>query len=305
MRNVVVLGSFVMDLVGIMERFPVAGESVVGKRFTSSLGGKGANQAVAISRLGGTVTMLGMLGKDLYGEKFRECFEKEGIDTSHILASDSSTGVGLVQINEEGQNRICIILGANLDYSEKDFKKAESLLTEGDIFLTQFEMDKEMTDKAILLAKKKGMTTFLNPAPYREVSDKVLSSIDYISPNETEAASIAKMEKIDNLDDAEAAARHLLGKGVKNVIITLGDKGAFFMNEKEKIYMPSRKIKAIDTVGAGDSFTGAFVIGLAEGKSHKECMRMAASYGTYTCLGQGGIPSLRTRTELEEFLKTA
>lgn len=299
MKKIFVLGSFVYDLVTTMDRFPEAKESVVGTKFETFPGGKGANQCIAIKRLNGNVTINGKVGNDDFGHRFIELFKNENIDTKNIYFSKESTGIGCVQIDKSGQNRICIVLGANYDFNKEDL--AIESLKECDIFLTQFEMRKEISEYGIKIAKENGLITVVNPAPAREISDDIFKYIDYITPNEKEI-EILSGAKVDDIDDAFKASEIILKKGVKNVICTLGDKGVTFLNNSMQIYVPSYKVDPIDTVAAGDSFNGAFCVALANGYDIKKALKFSNAMGALTTLKKGAIPSLRKYNEVIEFM---
>lgn len=302
MNRVLILGSFVTDLAATMDRFPEAGESVIGTRFQQFMGGKGANQAVSLARLGAKVTMLGEVGNDAFGDRFIQLLQDEGID-GHILRSQKqATGISSVQINGSGQNRICIILGANLEYTIDDLHKEETAIASNDVFLTQGEMNPEMTDEAILLAKRLGLITVVNPAPCRPIRDEVLSKIDYLTPNETELARLSG-QSTETIEQVNIAAQSLLQRGVKNVICTLGERGSLWVNAMRSLFVGAYSVRAVDTVAAGDSFNGAFIKALMEGKNETEILRTANAMGALTTLKHGAIPSLATKAELEEFIR--
>lgn len=299
MKKVFVLGSFVYDLVTTMERFPEAKESVVGEKFETFPGGKGANQTIAIKRLGGEVVVNGKVGNDSYGDKFLKLLKEEGIDTSLILRSELSTGIGSIQIDSSGQNRICVVLGANYDFKYEDLS-IETLKT-CDIFLTQFEMRKEVSEGAIKLAHQLGKVTIVNPAPARGISDDIYSCIDYITPNEKEIEVLTGIE-VNSIENAFLASEVLLNKGVKNVVVTLGEKGCTFMNKEIKLHINSFKVKAIDTVAAGDSFNGAFAYALANDYPIEKALRFSNAMGALTTLTKGAIPSLKHYQDVINFL---
>lgn len=302
MKKIVVLGSFVTDLVARMPRFPSAGESVIGTSFSTFLGGKGANQCVAIKRLKGEVTMIGEVGKDLFGDNFLKLFEEEGIDTSYILRTDkASTGVGNVQIEDSGQNRICIILGANLEFTLTDLEKVKDIILKHDIFLTQFEMREDVTLEAIKFAKEHGLLTIVNPAPARKIKEEYLKYIDYLTPNEYELGLLTDMPTT-NLKECLLASKKLCTQGVKNVITTWGSKGAILVNDVIKAHVHSYKVKPIDTVGAGDSFNGALARSLADNKDIISSVKFGNAMGALTTTKRGAIPSLHTLEEVEAFI---
>ncbi|HBF68177.1 MAG TPA: ribokinase [Firmicutes bacterium] len=299
MKKIFVLGSFVYDLVTTMDIFPEAKESVLGKKFETFPGGKGANQTIAIKRLGGNVVINGKVGNDDYGHKFLNLLKNEGISTDYVKTSDESTGIGCVQIDGNGQNRICIVLGANYDFNKSDLAVDE--LKKCDIFLTQFEMKREITEYGIKFAKENGLITFVNPAPAREIGDDIYKYIDYITPNEKEIEALTGI-KVNSVEDAYKASQILLKKGVKNVICTIGEKGSTFVNNKIKIHAKAYKVNAIDTVAAGDSFNGAFVTMLALNKDIDYSLKFANAMGALTTLTKGAIPSLKKYDDVIRFM---
>lgn len=301
MEKIFVLGSFVCDLVATMDRFPKEGESVIGETFNTFLGGKGANQLVSIHRLNGNCFINGKVGKDVYGDNFINVLKSEGIDISGILRSEKSTGVGCIQIDRHGQNRICIILGANLDFelNEIDLNR----LSECKYFLTQFEMRKEVSEGAIKIAKENGLTTVVNPAPAREISDEIYNLIDFITPNETELAYLSKKDT-STMDGVIEGTKVLLNKGIKNIIVTLGDKGALLLNKDECVLINGYKVNPIDTVAAGDSFNGAFITSLSKGNSIIDSIKFANAMGALTTQKKGAIPSLHTEKEVLNFINS-
>ncbi len=302
MKKIVVFGSFIYDLVTSMNRFPKAGESVIGTTFESFPGGKGANQCIAVKRLGGNVEMIGKVGNDEYGKKFINIFKEEGIDVSSIEVSQTkSTGVGNIQLNKKGQNRICVILGANLDFDSDNLEKNKKIIENADYFLTQFEMDIEITNCAIKYAKEKGLVVVVNPAPAREIDDEIVHLIDYLTPNETELEFLSGI-KINSIEDAVNGCNVLIKKGVKNLVVTLDSKGCLYVSKEKSFLVPGYKVDRIDSVGAGDSFNGALVVSLANGKNIEESLKFANAMGALTVTQKGAIPSLQKIDVVNEFV---
>lgn len=302
MKKIVVFGSFVCDLVARMNRFPVAGESVVGNSFNTFLGGKGANQCMTINRLNGNVTMIGKVGNDLFGDNFINEFKKEGLNTNYIFRSDKSTGVGCVQIEESGQNRICIVLGANLDFNNNDLEKVKDVIKQNDIFITQFEMDEEVTYQAIKFAKESNLLTIVNPAPARKLKEEYIKYIDYITPNETELGLLTGHE-VNNIPNIIEAAKILLSKGIKNIVVTLGEKGALLVNKDCVMLVSAYKVNVVDTVAAGDSFNGALAYSLSKDLDIVASLKFANAMGALTTTVNGAFPSLHKLDEVNEFIK--
>lgn len=302
--SVLVVGSFIADLVVRTERAPEAGESVAGISFNGFLGGKGANQAVAAKRMGANVTMVGCVGNDSYGKEFKELFEREGMTTEHIKVSENGrTGCSLVTVETSGQNRICMVAGSNLDYSAKDAYKLEPFVKKANVVVTQCEMRPEIVDVLAELCKKHKVKFILNPAPARKLSDDVIGSVFAITPNETELGIIAGME-IKTDEDYVTASKLLLKKGAKNVVVTLGSAGCLLVNETTVKRISSYKVKAVDTVGAGDSFTGSLSALIDEGVKIEDALSVCSAVGALAVQTEGAIPSMPYRKAVEAFLKT-
>ncbi len=302
MKKIVILGSCVTDLVSRMERFPNAGESVVGESFQTFLGGKGANQCVSIARLHGEVKMIGKVGNDQFGDNFIRLFKEENIDTKDIFRSDISTGVGNVQIDKSGQNRICIILGANLDFNLDDLTNVKNIIQSSDILLTQFEMQEEVVLAAIKFAKENNLITIVNPAPARKIKEEYLKYIDFLTPNEFELGLLTDM-KTSSLEECLEASKKLFEQGVKNIVTTLGNNGALLYSQDNKVHISGYDVNAVDTVGAGDSFNGALAYALSNNVKIIDAIKFANAMGALTTTKNGAIPSLHHLEEVKAFIK--
>ncbi|CAM4148999.1 ribokinase [Erysipelothrix inopinata] len=297
--NILVVGSFMMDQVVTTSLVPQKGETVIGESFTINPGGKGANQAVTAKRLGANVKMVGQLGDDPNGEIFVRVLDEEGIDIQDILIdTKQSTGVGFITKETSGDNRIIVIPGANMTYKYSDFEKIIDKLDEISIAILQLEMDFEVTYKIISKLQNLQIPIILNPAPAQILSDKWLSKINYLTPNETELGILTN-SVIETLEDVEKAVNQLLNKGVDNVIVTLGDKGAYFANQFETGYVEANKVEVVDTVAAGDSFNGALAVAILEGKSMRDSVMFANRVGSMTVTKVGAISSLPYRKDLD------
>lgn len=301
--KILVIGSFMMDLVVRSSRLPETGETIFGSSFSRFPGGKGANQAVAAARLGADVTMVGKVGTDSFGDEFLETMKKESIHSEYILRDETkATGVGSITVDENGKNRIVVVPGANLAYSTSDLDSIVEVLKSADILVMQLEMDQDVIEKAATLASIYHVPVILNPAPARPLRDELLKKITYLTPNETEAELLTGV-KIDSIEDAKLAADSLLNKGVEHVIITLGEKGALVATKFEKSFIPGYSVQAIDTVAAGDSFNGALAVGIAGGQDLFETVKFANAVGALTVTKEGAIPSLPHLQEVQQFLK--
>jgi ribokinase len=301
--NILVIGSFMMDLVVRTPRVPHNGETVIGTHFNRFPGGKGANQAVAAARLGGKVTMVGKLGEDPFGDDMLQAMEDESINTKHILRDEEkSTGVGSVTIDDQGNNRIVVVPGANLMYSVKDLFRIEHLIKASDILMLQLEMDIGMIEQAVEIAHIHRVPVILNPAPAQKLKDDTLKKVTYITPNETESEILTGI-KVKGIEDAKAAGKVLLEKGVQNVVITLADKGAVLINSSEVLHVPGYPVEPIDTVAAGDAFNGALAFELTRDTPLAEAVRIANVAGALAVTKEGAIPSLPYSFDIEAFLK--
>lgn len=300
--KILVIGSFMMDLVVRTNRAPQAGETIVGNSFGRFPGGKGANQAVAAARLGGKVTFAGRLGSDAFGEELLETMKREHIDTEHILIDETTpTGIASIVLEASGENRIIIVPGANLAYSVADVRKLEPVIKTADIMIMQLEMDLTMTEEAIAIAHRHQVPVILNPAPARTLSDRLLSQVTYLTPNETELEILSGMP-VNSVEDAEKAAAVLLKKGVKHVVVTLAAKGALIVDSSGSVHVEGFPATPIDTVAAGDSFNGAMAFQLASNKPLVEAVRFANAVGSITVTREGAIPSLPTYKEVVALL---
>ncbi|MFB5314170.1 ribokinase [Enterococcus gallinarum] len=302
MNKIVVLGSFMMDLVTKVERLPKNGETLVGHSFTQNAGGKGANQAATIAKLGKPVTFAGMVGNDDFGLEAKKVLDSLGVSTDNLeVTNTSATGIGNVMVDKEGMNRIVIIPGANLVYSANEFERIKEIVRSSELLILQLEMDFELTKQAIDFAHGNGVKILLNPAPARTLSKDLLKKIDYLTPNETELGILTN-QSIQTTEEAIQAARLLVEEGVKNVIVTLGENGAVWIDESGSITkMKAFSVDAVDTVAAGDSFNGALACGIIDDLDKEEILKTANQVGALTVTKAGAIQALPTIDELEEF----
>tara|TARA_Y100001970_G_scaffold238197_1_gene299257 strand:- start:1226 stop:2122 length:897 start_codon:yes stop_codon:yes gene_type:complete len=295
MSDITVLGIFVADISFSAYKLPTTGETIIGDNYNIGPGGKGCNQAIAISRLGCKVDFITKLGDDEYGKLALSKLKKDKIDTSNIIISKKhKTGVAGIHVDRNtGKNAITVIRGApaSLTVDEIDTK----VIKKSKIFLTQLEIPKEVTLHCLRVAKESGLTNILNPAPACELNKEFFNLVDYFTPNETEAEFYTGV-KINDEKDAKNSANKLLGMGIKKVIITLGEKGLFYSDGKEEIYIKASPVKAIDTTGAGDAFNGGFSFALLKGKKIKESLEIANKVAgiSTTKLGAGdSMPFLK------------
>lgn len=303
MSKITVIGSFVMDNVAKMAQFPEAGETILGDSLELFPGGKGINQCVSVARLGGDVEMIGMLGKDGNGKVFREIMQREGIRSEYVFSCDKPTAVAQVQINGDGQNRICVIPSANFEFGFEELEKIDEVIQNTELLILQFELRLDVTKEIIRRAHRFGVKVLLNPAPAVKLEREILGMVDYLTPNETELSVLAGMATGTD-EEVMKATEELLSYGVKTVIATLGSRGAIIATKESKEIVAGYKVKAVDTVAAGDSFNGALAVGIAEGKTLTEAVKFANAMGALTVTKNGAIPSLHTRSEVEEFIKS-
>lgn len=269
-RQILVVGSSNTDMVIKAAHLPRPGETILGGTFFMNPGGKGANQAVAIARLGGPVTFICKTGSDIFGHQSQQLFEEEGINTSYVFSdSGNPSGVALITVDEKAENCIVVASGANANLLPSDLEKAEEAIERADLVLMQLEVPMETVCFVADIAWQKGKKVILNPAPAHPLPVDLLRHLYLITPNETEAEMITGVKITDESSAAEAA-RALSGMGVQHVIITLGSKGALIYSNGKAEMVPALKVEAVDTTAAGDVFNGALTVALSEGRSLKE-----------------------------------
>jgi len=276
MSNISVLGIFVADISFSGNKIPSAGETILGNNYNIGPGGKGCNQAIAIARLGGKVNFISKIGKDDYGQLALNTLNQNNIDTSTIIQSSShQTGVAGIMVDKQtGKNAINVITGAPSTLTIDELNKNIDKIKNSKIFLTQLEIPKEVTLHSLKTAKENKVLTFLKQDTAYEISKEFFNNIDYFTPNETEAEFYTGI-KITNEKEAKEASIKLLNLGLKKVIITLGEKGLFYSDGNEDIYLKAIPVKAIDTTGAGDAFNGGLAFALSQNKSIKNALNLA------------------------------
>jgi ribokinase len=297
MSDISVLGIFVADISFSGPKIPSVGETILGNKYNVGPGGKGCNQAIVIARLGGKVNFISKIGKDSYGELALNTLKKNNINIENIIQDEKlQTGVaGILVDQNSGKNAINVIVGAPSSLKLSEIEKQINLIKSSKIFLTQLEVPKDVTLHCLKTAKENGCITILNPAPASEISKAFYNNIDFFTPNETEAEFYTGI-KITNEQEAKQAAEKLLNLGIKKVIITLGEKGLFYTDGKEEIYLKASSVKAIDTTGAGDAFNGGLAFGLSKDKPINECLDLANKVAgiSTTKLGAGdAMPFLK------------
>lgn len=291
MHDILVIGSLNTDMVIHLKEIPIVGQTAIGRLQGYVPGGKGANQAFAAAKLGGSVSMLGKVGNDNFGAKLKDNLSSVGVDTSDILCQTNETsGLAVIYVNEQGNNSIVVLPGANSTCDYDFIAKHEDLISQFKIVLIQLEIPLDAAYLAIELAHKHGCTVILNPAPApSDIPDKYLSMVDFLTPNEIELEQLSGIKAID-LDSVRSAAEVLLGKGTKNVIVTLGKRGALWVSEKGAKPFEVEAIEVVDTTAAGDTFNAALAVGLAENMKIDEAI-IFANKAARICVSRNGAQS--------------
>jgi ribokinase len=298
--RIAVVGSANVDLTTFSDRFPKPGETIFGQKFDLGFGGKGANQAVAARLCGAEVAMIARVGSDLFGPATIENFKKLGIDTTHVAQlTGVSSGVAPIFVESSGQNRILVVKGANDSLLPADVDAAANTLKASDCIILQFEIPLETVYYTVAFARKYSIRCIVNPAPAQPVDMLALADLDYFVPNETEAEAISG-HPVRNIDDAKNCAQVLRGRGIRSVIITLGDKGSFLATNGAGEHIPPFAVKSVDSTGAGDAFIGSFAVSLAEGLGEREAVLRANLYAALSTTGVGSQKSFYDRKRFEE-----
>jgi ribokinase len=301
-KAIVVVGSSNTDMIIKMPRIPKPGETIIGGRFGTAAGGKGANQAVAAARAGGRVAFIARVGEDVFGQQAVEGFLRDGINVNYVFRDKGApSGVALIFVDERGENSIGVASGANANLSPSDIQTAKEYIASAGIVLMQLEIPIETVKAAATVAAEQGVPVILNPAPARSLSDDLLRHVSILTPNESEAELLTGVN-VETENDSERAAIVLLAKGVETVIITLGAKGAFVAGPDFKGLIGGFKVKAIDTTAAGDVFNGALAVALAENKPLREAVSFANAAAALSVTMLGAQPSAPRREEIEKLL---
>ncbi|AVP53881.1 ribokinase [Clostridium tetani] len=307
MAKISILGSINMDIVLKVDRMAKVGETLLARSLDKVAGGKGANQGVAAARLGSKVYMIGKLGKDDNGDILYRNIENDNINVGYILKDDKEpTGMAIVTVDKDGNNSIVVVSGANMSLKKEDIYQFKEAIKDSNILITQFETPIDVAEDAFKLAKSFGVTTILNPAPAKEITENLLKNTDIIIPNEMEAFEITKI-KIKNENDIKKSAEVFLERGIKFVIITLGEKGAAIISKYKFEIIPAYKVNAIDTTAAGDSFIGALAHKLGEKELSFENIKEGVLYGnkvsSIVVQKEGAQSSIPYLSEVKEVFK--
>jgi len=297
---VTVMGSFVADLAFRAGHIPAWGETLMGQSFNLGPGGKGSNQAVAAARAGGRVSFISKLGQDPFGEMARNLYKTEGIDTRFLFTTASATGAATIIIDaEKGENAIIVVPGACFEVTAEEVDQARELIAASSVFVAQLELSLTVVEHGLALAHALGVPTILNPAPAAHLPESIYQFIDYITPNETEAAALTGIP-VATVANAEKAADAFLARGVPNAIITLGAQGAFVKNDRIKAHIHAVNAgPVVETTGAGDAFNGGFAVALSEGMDLVEAVRFGCVTAGISITRSGTAPSMPTRAEID------
>ncbi len=301
---VVVLGGINMDLVTLAARFPEAGETVVGRKFLTYPGGKGANQAMAAARMGARVAMVGRIGDDIFGPQAIRSLIGAGVDVSAVgVIPGASTGIAVISIDATAQNRIIQVLGANDTCGAAEAERVIGLLYRASALLLQLEVSVELSLQVAQAAAARGVPVILDPSPVRPLPPAFYSCCDVITPNETDAQALVGSPVADR-ESAAQAADALLSRGIGTVVVKLGPQGAYYATREGGEHLPPFAVEAVDSVGAGDAFNGALAVALAEGRSTSQAVRMAAAAGALAVTRVGAQDAMPSREEVEALLSS-
>ncbi|PKU22807.1 ribokinase [Telmatospirillum siberiense] len=297
-KSIVVVGSLNMDLVLRVSRAPAAGETLMGRQFSVVPGGKGANQAVACARLGAPVTLIGSLGADAFGAQLRQAMAGDGIDTTHVVTDDrSATGVAMIQVDDDGQNRIVVVSGANATLEPIHVDAASAAIDRAALMILQLEVPLATVEHAVDRAVRAGLPVLLNPAPVLALPDRLWPKIDYLIPNESEASALAGIPVTDP-SSAMEAAWILRSRGVRHVLVTLGRQGVVIVGPDDARHLAARSVQAVDTTAAGDTFIGGVAVGLREGMTLWEAADLGQRAAALCVTRHGAQPAIPFRAEL-------
>lgn len=302
--SAVVFGSINMDLVTKTPRLPVPGETLQGKEFFTAPGGKGANQAVALARLGIPTQMVGRIGKDSFGEQLINSLQTAGVQTEYVLVDDVNSGIAAIALDDQGENQIIIVPGANGRVDTTDVERLASLLPSASVLLLQLEIPINAVLKAAQVARRAGVTVILDPAPVRELPEELYGLIDMITPNEIEAGQLVNLT-VNNQESAVEAAALLRQRGVKTAIVKLGDRGVVCATAAETFFVPAFSVAAVDTVAAGDAFNGGLAAALVEGLTLRQAVVWGAAAGALATTKSGAQSAMSDRDTFDAFLKNS
>jgi len=305
MQNpIVVVGSINLDLVVGADRIPQVGETILGNSFSTFFGGKGANQAVAIAKLGYPVSMVGNVGNDAFGTQLRKGLVDVGVDTTYVNTVDGTSGIALITTGQRGENNIVVVPGANGHLTPNLLEKAATILERAGFLLAQLEIPLETVEYLAQFAERHNIPLMLDPAPARELPETLLRKVSWITPNETEAEELLTAGTGNGDQGSYAAADWLLACGVKNVLLKLGSRGCVIAQAgRLKRHVPAFSVNAVDTTGAGDAFNAGFAVGLMRGASVAQSAVFASAVAAISVTRHGAQPSMPSGAEVEAFLQ--
>jgi ribokinase len=302
-NGVLVIGSANMDLVVRTPRFPAPGETLFGSDFGTFPGGKGANQAVACAKLGGNVDFVGKVGGDIFGDTLARGMKADGVRLSNLAVDRSTpTGIAVITVDKNGQNEIIVASGSNMNLLPKDIDRVRKAFDGAGILLLQLEVPLPTVIRAAEIARSKGVTVILNPAPAQKLPRRLLRLVDYLTPNETELQQLSGV-KVRGHSTVVRAAHALLHQGVGHVIVTMGSAGSLLVEEDAAHLFPAFRVKAVDTTAAGDAFNGALAFALASGHPYGEAIPLANAVAALSVTKPGAQSSMPTMKQLLSFLR--
>lgn len=300
---ITVVGSFAVGMTLRTMRMPIFGETLIGSDFDMGPGGKGSNQAVATSRLGAESYFVGIIGDDKLGEIATDLYAADGVNTRYLKKTrEMATGVGFIILNQAGQNGIILDMSANKLMDAAFVDTAEEQIARSAIVMSVLEIPVAAAARAMELGRKHGVKTLLNPAPATALTDDIFRNIDYLTPNETEVRILQGLPPDDPTPTRELA-RRLLARGVKTLVVTMGEKGALVLDGGEEYHVPGILVDVVDTTGAGDAFNSGLAIALAEGMPLRDAVRYATCSGALACTKLGVIPSLAARAAVDDLYR--
>jgi ribokinase len=303
-KPIVVVGSINMDLVASTEHIPSVGETIQGTGFQFQPGGKGANQAVAVAKLGYPVRMIGKVGDDSFGAQLRSRLEESGVDTAGVGVSSGSSGIALVVVSQNGENSIIVIPGANATVTPEFLQQKRDIISSAGLVLTQLEIPLKTVEYLASMCERQNIPLILDPAPARPLPRKLLESVAWFTPNETEAAFYAGSGNgPDDSSSLRYVTEKLAGNGVKSIVLKLGDRGAFVaLDANHQEMLKSEPVKAIDTTAAGDAFNGAFAMGLLLWKDPFQSAHFANAAAAISVTRFGAQVSMASMSEVQQLL---
>lgn len=304
-KPIVVVGSINLDLVATAERIPHAGETIAGRQFQTFFGGKGANQAVAVARLGHAVSMVGKVGHDSFGAELLAGLAAAGVDTSAVQTVSGSSGIALIATTTRGENSIIVVAGANGEVLPQDVERHRAVISNAGMVLTQLEIPMPTIEHLAEVTRAAGVPLMLDPAPAQKLSRRLLSNLAWITPNEPETQLLLDLAD-GELDAAmcQHVAQRLRGAGVGNVLLKLGERGTFLAEANgNSSFLPAYRVEAVDTTGAGDAFNGAFAVALVRGRQPRDAARFASAVAAISVTRKGAQVSMPDTNEVSRFLE--